>query len=482
MTVSIANFLRLLLQAIYFVAIARTLESRQYGEFVAISAVVGILTPFSGLGSPIVLLKSVSRDRGLLKTYWGNGLFLILVSGSLFSLLVVAIGPAFFGIQLIVPIACISISELILCRIVELASFAFNALGRMKETALLNIYISLSRLICIIFLAHVKVRPTVEDWCIAVLCGSTVCAIYSFWKVARVERAGVSMARLKQELAESTFFAVGNSAATFYNDIDKSMLARLADLSSAGIYGAAYRIIDVSMAPIRAMTACSYAEFFRRGVNGPASVLAYARKLSKRAALFGIFIYVILTVSAPVLPLVLGSSFRDSVQALRWLAIIPLLRAFHLFLGDALSGCGHNRSRIAVQVIVAVSNIGLNFLFIQRWGWRGAAWSSILCDSLLLCGFVLAFAVINQSVRLSVSPGGLSLGLPQTAAAADDQAVSCRRFRIPMVNIERLTVKSAKVEGSGVVASVKEPPSPRSVGLLTLMVNREKVPNSSTDP
>jgi O-antigen/teichoic acid export membrane protein len=420
LTVSIANFLRLLLQAIYFVAIARTLGPRQYGEFVAISAVVGILTPFSGLGSPIVLLKSVSRDRGLLKTYWGNGLFLILLSGSLFSLLIVAIGPTFFGSQLLLSIACISISELVLCRIVELASFVFNALGRMKETALLNIYISLSRLICIIFLAHIKARPTVEDWCIALLCGSTVCAIYGFWKVARIERAGLDMARLKQELAESIFFAVGNSAATFYNDIDKSMLARLADLSSAGVYGAAYRVIDVSMAPIRAMTACSYAEFFRRGANGPAIVLAYARKLSKRAALFGVVIYVVLTVSAPALALVLGSSFRDSVEALRWLAVIPLLRAFHLFLGDALSGCGHNGSRIAVQVIVAVTNIGLNLFFIQRWGWRGAAWSSIMCDSLLLCGFALAFAVINRSARPSVSPGGLCLVLRRTAAAADD--------------------------------------------------------------
>lgn len=399
LTMSVANFLRLLLQAVYFVAIARTLGSRQYGEFVAISAAVGVLTPFSGLGSPIVLLKRVSRDRGLLRTYWGNGLFLILLSGSVFSLLVAGIGPTFFGSTLLLSIACISISELILCRIVELACFVFTALGCMKETALLNIYISLSRLICILVLAFVKATPTVEDWCVAVLCGSIICAVYSFYKVTQIERAGMDLVRLKQELGESTFFAIGNSAATFYNDIDKSMLARLSDLSSAGIYGAAYRIIDVSMAPIRAMTASAYAEFFRRGAGGPASALAYAKKLSKRAAIFAVSIYIVLTISAPVLPLVLGSSFRDSAEALRWLAVIPLLRAVHLFLGDALSGCGHNRSRISVQVIVAITNIGLNFVFIKQWSWRGAAWTSIMCDALLLLGFAFAFAVISRPDR-----------------------------------------------------------------------------------
>jgi O-antigen/teichoic acid export membrane protein len=209
----------------------------------------------------------------------------------------------------------------------------------------------------------------------------------------------MDLVRLKQELGESTFFAIGNSAATFYNDIDKSMLARLSDLSSAGIYGAAYRIIDVSMAPIRAMTASAYAEFFRRGAGGPASALAYAKKLSKRAAIFAVSIYIVLTISAPVLPLVLGSSFRDSAEALRWLAVIPLLRAVHLFLGDALSGCGHNRSRISVQVIVAITNIGLNFVFIKQWSWRGAAWTSIMCDALLLLGFAFAFAVISRPDR-----------------------------------------------------------------------------------
>jgi O-antigen/teichoic acid export membrane protein len=267
----------------------------------------------------------------------------------------------------------------------------------MKDTAFLNIYISLSRLIFILLLTLIKSRPTIEDWCLAVLCGSLVCAFSSFYRIGRIAAPHLELRRLKRELSESALFAVGNSAATFYNDIDKSMLARLSDLSSAGIYGAAYRIIDVSMAPIRAMTACAYSEFFRRGAEGPGSALAYARQLIKRAALCGVAICLALSVAAPLLPLVLGTSFRDSVEALRWLAVIPLIRSIHLFLGDALSGCGFNGLRTIIQVIVAVVNIGLNFIFITQWSWRGAAWTSIMCDALLLAGFALGFAIIDRS-------------------------------------------------------------------------------------
>jgi O-antigen/teichoic acid export membrane protein len=75
-------------------------------------------------------------------------------------------------------------------------------------------------------------------------------------------------------VAEGAYFAAGGSAATFYNDIDKTMLARMSDMRSTGIYGAAYRLIDVSMAPIKAMTSSAYAEFFRQGVKGPKATSA----------------------------------------------------------------------------------------------------------------------------------------------------------------------------------------------------------------
>jgi O-antigen/teichoic acid export membrane protein len=398
---------RLILQAVYFIVIARTLGATAYGGFVAIVAMAGVLTPFTGNGCPSLLLKNVSRDRSALGVYWGNGLLMMVGSGLLFTLLLVSCGPLISGIKMRLAILCIALSELVLARITELASFAWTALGRMRDTALLNIYISLSRLLAVVALALITRHPTVQDWAIAVLLGSVACSIFSAWGITRIARPSFDLKLVRTGLGEGAYFAVGSAAATFYNDIDKTMLARMADLTSTGIYGAAYRLIDVSMAPIKAMTSSTFAEAFRRGAKGISSAEEYAHQLIKRATWIGLALTITLLVGAPLLPHIVGRSFSRSVEALRWLALLPLLRSGHYFLGDALSAAGLNGTRATIQVVVALINIGLNIYFIRHWSWRGAAWTSLMCDGLLVLGF--GAAVRYFSWRSRNAPSNLTL-------------------------------------------------------------------------
>jgi O-antigen/teichoic acid export membrane protein len=304
-------------------------------------------------------------------------------------------------------IILISVSELLLGRVAELASFAFTALFRMRETALLNIYLSLTKLICIIILAAVKPHPTVQDWSLAYFIGSFACFLYAFIRIHRISGISLDLAACKREMLEGSYFAIGTSAATIYNDIDKTMLARLSDLASTGIYGAAYRIIEVSMSPIRAMSSSAYPEFFRLGVNGPQTTYNYAKKLIRHAAPLGLAIFVGLFLGAPILPLVLGKSFAHSVEAVRWLAILPLIRCGHVFLGDALSGAGFQGVRTLAQVFVAVVNIALNIYFIRHWTWRGAAWTSIMCDALLALSFAAVLIVVKRKSVGAQSPSAV---------------------------------------------------------------------------
>jgi O-antigen/teichoic acid export membrane protein len=405
-SLTLGQFLRLILQAIYFVTIARSLGPQQYGAFVAMAAMVAVVAPFAGMGGPNILLKNVSKDHSLLGLYWGNSLLLTLVSGLFFSGIILLCGPFFVGRDLTVALFLICVSDLILARIVDLAGFAFAAIGQMGETAKLNVYIGLARLIGVLGLVMTVKHPNVQEWTVAYVAGSMASFSYSFIRTTAVGGIRISLARMKEEITESSYFAVSGSATTIYNDIDKTMLARLSDFASTGIYSAAYRLIDVSMAPVRGMTSAAYPEFFRRGHHGPKATEEYAWKLVKRATLFGLAIFLCLFIGAPILPHVLGNSFRSSVEATRWLAVIPLLRCVHLFLGDALSGAGYQAIRTSVQVGVGGLNILLNIYFIARWSWRGAAWTSIMCDGLLLLGFWLAlkWACRNAERGAVVSP------------------------------------------------------------------------------
>src|ERR1700733_1006715 len=70
----IGQGLRLVIQALYFVEIARSLGATNYGAFIGVVALVGVVFPYGALGSGNLLIKNVSRDQSLFSIYWGRAL------------------------------------------------------------------------------------------------------------------------------------------------------------------------------------------------------------------------------------------------------------------------------------------------------------------------------------------------------------------------------------------------------------------------
>jgi O-antigen/teichoic acid export membrane protein len=376
--------LRFLIRAVYFILIARSLGPKEYGAFVAMTSLVAIAAPFAGFGSPMVLLKYVSRDRSVLPVNWGNGLLTIGISGSLLTLLVLAISPFFLGRDFFFLTILVCLSDLLMTRVADLAAFAFAALGQMGEAARINVYTTLSRLVGIVAVSTITRHPDVKEWTIAYTIGSAACFLYAFIRTTIAARGiQVRPREAWSSLPESSLFAVNLCSATIYNDIDKTMVGKLASFTATGIYGAAYRIIDVSLVPVQALLSAAYPEFFRQGVGGAPATRRYAYRLISRAAPVGMIVTAGLLLGAPLVPHILGRNYVSSVEALRWLAVIPFLRSIHIFLADGLTAAGHQISRTFVQVGVGVMNVVLNIFFIRAWSWRGAAWSSIICDATL---------------------------------------------------------------------------------------------------
>jgi O-antigen/teichoic acid export membrane protein len=83
-----------------------------------------------------------------------------------------------------------------------------------------------------------------------------------------------------------------------------------------------------------------------------------------------------------------------TAEALRWLSILPAFKVVHFFLSDALAGAGYQGLRTLIHAGVAVFNVLINLWIIPAYSWRGAAWSSIASDALLLCGTGAAVLVL----------------------------------------------------------------------------------------
>src|SRR5580658_6823177 len=87
---SIGQGFRLVIQAAYFVLVARSLGPNAYGAFVTVVAMAALLGPFSGLGSPNLFIKNVRSGKRQAATCWGNGILITVLSGTLLT--AVAVG------------------------------------------------------------------------------------------------------------------------------------------------------------------------------------------------------------------------------------------------------------------------------------------------------------------------------------------------------------------------------------------------------
>jgi len=379
---------RTLVQMAYFVIIARALGAQGYGAFVGVTALAAILAPFSGWGASHLLVRNVARDPESFRHGWGAALSRSLVSGLLLVALVVLISglvlPASVSPVLVLLVA---VSDLLFARTLDACGFAFLAFQRLAWTARLQVLLSVFRLAAALPLLAVPSLATPSRWAVLYLASTALSAAVGVWIVSR--KLGAPRFRLSDvtsDLRQGFFFSMSTSSQNAHNDLDKTMLARLGTLEATGIYSAAYRLIQVSFTPIRSLGYASYARFFQHGTAGLAGSLRFARKLVVYAAGYGLVAGGAIFLAAPLLPYVLGEDYREAVGAVRWLSVLPLLKATQYFAADALTGAGFQGARTGVQLCVVAVNVLLNLALIPQYSWQGAAWASIASDALLLAG------------------------------------------------------------------------------------------------
>jgi O-antigen/teichoic acid export membrane protein len=376
---------RFVSQVAYFVLVARTLGSSGYGTFVGATALVSIFVPFSSLGTGNLLVKNVSRDRNAFRIYWGNAVAVTASTGIVLFGLVMALSTFLLPPEippLLVALVCLS--DLFFFSILNLCGQVFQATENMKGSAGVYVLFSLFRLAAALTLFFLFEDPTPLAWGGLYLASGAASGGLCFLLVAR----GFGLPRLaflkdRAEFREGFHFSLTVSSQSVYNDIDKTMLARMQGVGAAGTYAAAYRFCDAAFMPVGAILYAAYSRFFLHGEKGIRGTLGYVRKILPVAGSYSLAAGILLFFAGPWLPKLLGGKYSDSVEALRWLSLLPLLRTVHYFGADALTGAGHQILRSYIQVGVAVFNVVLNLLLIPLYSWRGAAWASLASNGLM---------------------------------------------------------------------------------------------------
>jgi O-antigen/teichoic acid export membrane protein/CTP:molybdopterin cytidylyltransferase MocA len=375
---------RLLIQGIAFVLISRALGPAGIGAFAGAVALVFLLVPFAGWGSAHVLIMHVARKPASFPTYWGNALLIILACGSLLTLVTVALAVLFVPTLPLGLVLTIAVAEFFFGKLSDTSAQAFRAFERMSGAAQQMMVEGVFRLIATVIFIATTPEPTAQGWAAWYL-GATV--LESLVGFARIWRhygpPRPAPALIWNSLNDGWLFSVNQASASVYNNMDKTMLAELGTLEATGIYATAYRIIDMAFIPVKSLVFASYPRFFKAGATGISGSLALARRLLPFSIGSGVAISVGLFVCAPIMPYIFGHEYAAAIGAIRWLALIPLLRSLHNIAANTLTGAGHQGIRSAVQIGVAVANVLLNLWLIPRYSWVGAAWASLIADGAL---------------------------------------------------------------------------------------------------
>lgn len=377
---------RLVLQGTYFITVTQALGPTEYGAFIGAAAFVDIVAPFSTLGAGNLLVKNVSRDRTAFSSYWGNGLWLMLVSACILIIGLEIVG-AWVLPNTISPwlLLFTAMTNLLGGRALDLTANAYQAVQKIQRTAQFTLLPHMIRAAAALLMVKLMPNPTGTDWALVSLISIGAAAIAAILCVNyELGRPSLALQRLKGEVKEGSYFAVGYSAQTVYNDIDKTMLARLATLEATGMYAAAYRLIDMAFMPLKSILTVAYAKFFKQGATGIRGSVKVAQRLLPIMAGYGLLAGVGLLFCAPIVPLILGEKYAASVQVLQWLAPLVLLKGLHYIAADALSGADLQFQRSVTQIGLAVINILLNLWLIPRFSWHGAVISTLISDGLLM--------------------------------------------------------------------------------------------------
>jgi O-antigen/teichoic acid export membrane protein len=377
--------IQLVLQTASFVLLARFLGAETFGLKVGLGALAAMAAPLAGFGFGNLLVRNVARQPAAFAESWGNALVITGAGGVALGLACVPIAWAVLAFPLPASVlAAVFLSDLALARVVALVGTAFQARGRIAAMARTGTTLQAARLCAVMVCIVVSPAARLEWWAMASLVASLGAAAATVCVAGRdLGRPAVSLARMRSEWREGLPFVLSPYTQAVSNDADKIVLGRFALPQAVGAYGAAYRTVSVACVPLFSLLAVTYPLFFQHGTRGIGASRRFARGVASYAVGAGLAATLAVLLAGHVVVKVLGAGFEDTAVILRWLCVLPTLRAIQFLFADALTGAGLQATRIRIQAAVAGLNVILNLALVPWLGWAGAIGSALASDVIL---------------------------------------------------------------------------------------------------
>jgi O-antigen/teichoic acid export membrane protein len=187
--------------------------------------------------------------------------------------------------------------------------------------------------------------------------------------------------------------AVSSTGAVFYvqDGLDTPILVRSGYQVDAGNYATAYRVASLAFAPINALVLIGLPQLVTRTGRDETATRQTVVRLTLIGVAYGAAVCLMMQAIAPLIPVLLGHGYAPAVDILRWLSLLPLIRALQYFVANLLMVNGMQRNRLVVQFLSAALSLIAYLLLIPPFSWRGAVAGTYISEVALAAGLWFVF-------------------------------------------------------------------------------------------
>lgn len=345
--------LRLATQATVLVLLTRLLGPGFYGSYAALASLVVILGVLPNLGAGFVMLARGRHGTAGIADVWRYAWPTIVALGTL--LIVVYVLAARHLTDPSIPYATLlvlGLTELLLTPFTQLLTFALQArelvplsqcvqwipLGLRVPAALMCFEVpEIHRLSAYVFLQ-------MGSSLAGVAIGTWITG--HFVKLDWRPRLATG-----REIREGVSYALMNLVAANPTELDKVLALRMVGPQPAGIYAATSRVMSVSVLPVTAMLLSALPRLFRHAGQPTQAGHRLIGIIALLSILWGVASGGLILLCSPVLPWLLGASFRETTTLLRWMAFAAPMMSLRLSAGSILVSFGKPYQRIAFELL-----------------------------------------------------------------------------------------------------------------------------------
>ncbi len=378
-----SDLLIMMAQLSSFILLGRNLPLDRYGGYVGLYGIIGPIGALSWAGLQLLVMQQILREERDRAAVSRATLTLLLGQGLLALVATLAIAQVTIGQLSVLAILLFGVVDLLFAPLVMTTAAFRQALVSFPSGAKLRIALVGLRasVLAALWVAGQLTLVNLSAAWTVVLGGFAAYCLLKEWPALgltpRLARPG------RPELITNVELSFPMASSNLQKDGDKAVLNYFGYSADAGIYGAAFRIVWMAQMPIQTLNNALFHRFLSHDDRVKGLHVQRATRFTVVSLAVSVAVGAALWVVAPLLPLVMGDKFDESVEIVRLLVWFLPLTAVSRAPLNGLLGLKANTERAAILIGSAAFALVLYVSLIPDRSWEGAIIGTLLAEAML---------------------------------------------------------------------------------------------------